>query len=88
MKIYLFSSNGCYPCEKAQDVVAKILKENPLIDIIKVTRPDPLFASYGVVMVPTLLIDPGDKPGAALVGVSNITKVEVEGLLRDFGFLQ
>lgn len=87
MNILLFSSPSCYPCEKAQDVIRRVLKNHPDVKISVVKRPNPLFAKYNIVYTPTFLAE-SDARIETLQGAHQISKINVEGLLRDLEIIQ
>lgn len=81
MILLYVSQQGCYPCERANEVLSKY-KGLPLK---RVLRGSEEAVELGIISTPTLvLLDSDNNIIKRLTGAHKITKIEVDGLIRDF----
>lgn len=82
MKLILFYSDSCYPCERAKKVMRQHFAH---LNVISAEKNSLLGKVYSINSTPTLyFLDDEDNLIKALHGAHVITKVEVQGVISDY----
>ena len=81
MKVLLFTSVTCKPCEKLKPVLSSVCDELGIkLDFQwKENDPDNMFGRYGVMSVPTIMITKDNNPYNTYVGL--MSRAELVSML-------
>ncbi|CAL9967172.1 thioredoxin domain [Vibrio phage D249] len=81
MRIIYFSYSGCYPCERASEV----LRKYPALQLEIFDRRSSTAKEFDVTSVPTVIVvDEKGQVLRQLSGAHMITNLEVQGIITDF----
>ncbi len=81
MRIVYFTYKGCYPCERASEV----LRKYPVLQLEIFNRDSSTAKEFGITSVPTVIVvDNKGQILRQLSGAHMLTNVEVQGIITDF----